>query len=99
MRNQRTITITAWIQRMVLCAVGLLPLAACQEEIHSAQWYMGHGSELQAKLEECKKYPSLNTSDQNCKNASEAWVTLVAATQKKNEAEVPPQPAPPPDPR
>lgn len=66
--------------RAVLCAAALLGLAACQEEIHSAQWYMGNAKELQAKLEECKKYPSLNTSDQNCKNANEAFVTLLQAT-------------------
>ena len=62
---------------------GALALGACQEEIHSAQWWMGHGPELQAKLAECKKYPSLNDSDQNCKNATEAFVTLVTVTAQK----------------
>lgn len=67
-----------------LAAVALLAaLAGCQEDIHSAQWWMGHGPELQAKLEECKKYPSLNQSDQNCKNANEAFATLLAATAPK----------------
>lgn len=66
--------------RAVLCAAALLLLAACQEEIHSAQWYMGNAKELQAKLGECKKYPSLNTSDQNCKNAGEAFAMLISAS-------------------
>jgi len=74
----------------------LLALSACTEEIHSAQWYMGHGPELQAKLTECKKYPSLNDTDQNCKNATEAFVTLVTVTaQKAQEAQSQQQPAPP----
>ena len=74
--------------RRALFALGVFAtpfLAACQDEIHSAQWYMGHGTELQAKLEECKKYPSLK-DDQNCKNATEAFVTLVQATQKKPDS-------------
>jgi hypothetical protein len=57
--------------------------AACHEEIHSADWYMAHSAEHQAKLEECKKYPSLNPSDQNCRNANEAWATLISETQRK----------------
>ena len=69
-------------------AASLVAVCGCQEEIHSAQWYMGHGSELQAKLAECKKYPSLNDSDQNCKNATEAFMTLVTVTaQKAQEAQ------------
>lgn len=72
---------TPWIA--IACAACALPfLAACQEEVHSAQWYMGHGTELQAKLEECKKYPSLK-DDQNCKNASDAFATIVTATAQK----------------
>jgi hypothetical protein len=67
---------------IMACACILPFLAACQEETHSAQWYMGHGPELQAKLEECKKYPSLK-DDQNCKNAGEAFATIVAATAQK----------------
>lgn len=70
--------------RALLCAAALLPLAACQEEIHSTQWYMGHGPELQAKLEECKKYPSLNTSDQNCKHAGEAFAMLIAESSRQS---------------
>jgi hypothetical protein len=60
---------------------------ACHEEIHSADWYMAHSAEHQAKLEECKKYPSLNQSDANCRNANEAWAALVSATQAKNAAQ------------
>ena len=85
--------------RLALLA-GVLALCGCSEEIHSAQWYMGHGPELQDKLTECKKYPSLNESDQNCKNATEAFVTLVTVTAQKAEAEKaqsspPPEPPPP----
>jgi hypothetical protein len=64
---------------------GVLAAGGCSEEIHSAQWYMAHGPELQDKLTECKKYPSLNDSDQNCKNAMEAFMTLVTATAQQAE--------------
>jgi hypothetical protein len=64
-------------------------LGACKEEVHSADWYMAHSAEHQAKLNECKKYPSLNQSDPNCRNANEAWATLVSATQAKNAASPP----------
>ena len=73
------------IASWTVLAVSLFALCGCQEEIHSAQWYMGHGTELQAKLTECKKYPSLNDSDQNCKNATEAFMTLVTVTAQKAE--------------
>jgi len=66
---------------------GALALCGCSEEIHSAQWYMAHGPELQDKLTECKKYPSLNESDQNCKAAGEAFATLVAASANAAPAE------------
>jgi hypothetical protein len=59
-----------------------LALGGCGEETRTAQWYMAHGAELQAKLEECKKYPSLNQSDANCKTAGEAFATLISATGK-----------------
>ena len=69
--------------RAAALAIASAPmLSACQEEIHSAQWYMGHGNELQAKLAECKKYPSLK-SDQNCRNATEAFVTIISASAQK----------------
>jgi len=76
-----------------IVSASVLGLSACTEEIHSAQWWMGHGPELQAKLTECKKYPSLNESDQNCKNATEAFMTLVTVTAQKAQ-ESQPQPAP-----
>jgi hypothetical protein len=61
-------------------ALVALALGGCGEEARTAQWYMAHGTELQAKLEECKKYPSLNESDANCRNANEAFATLISAT-------------------
>ena len=63
-------------------ALAAFALGGCSEEARSAQWYMAHGTELQAKLEECKKYPSLNQSDANCKTANEAFATLISATSK-----------------
>jgi len=72
---------------LLLAFVAALGTTACHEDIHSADWYMAHSAEHQAKLEECKKYPSLNQSDPNCRNANEAWSTLVSATQAKNAAQ------------
>jgi len=66
-----------------------LSLAGCGEEARTAQWYMAHGTELQAKLEECKKYPSLNQSDANCKAANEAFATLISATKNATGATEP----------
>jgi hypothetical protein len=57
----------------------VMATAACREEVHSAEWYMAHSAEHQAKLGECKKYPSLNESDQNCKNANAAFAALISA--------------------
>lgn len=67
---------------VVMGALSTAGLFGCGEESHSAQWYMAHSAEHQAKLIECKTYPALNASDQNCKNANEAWATLVTATAK-----------------
>jgi hypothetical protein len=73
-----------------LLIASALALGGCGEEARTAQWYMAHGTELQAKLEECKKYPTLNQSDANCKAANEAFATLVSATAKPaNEATEP----------
>jgi hypothetical protein len=63
--------------------------SGCSEEIHTAQWWMAHGAELQAKLEECKKYPSLNENDANCKAANEAFATLISATKNAGGATEP----------
>ncbi|MEO7877546.1 MAG: EexN family lipoprotein [Dokdonella sp.] len=73
----------------VLAAV--LACSACGEEVRSAQWWMGHGPELQAKLIECKNNPA-SEKDDNCRNATEAFVTLVSATAQKNGASAPAAP-------
>ena len=79
---------------VAICA-GAFALGGCQEDLHSAQWWMGHGPELQAKLNECKKYPSLNESDPNCKAASEAFATLISATANRTPADAPAAPSTP----
>ena len=72
-----------------------LPLLfACKGEPRSAQWYMAHGPELEAKVKECNSHPHRSQSDQECRNAIEAFVTLVEATSGKNAAP-PAQPAEP----
>ncbi|MET0224898.1 MAG: EexN family lipoprotein [Dokdonella sp.] len=73
---------------LALLAV-VMSTAACREEIHSAQWYMAHSTEHQAKLSECKKYPSLNESDQNCKNANAAFAALISARPSQEADHVP----------
>jgi len=75
----------------IAVAASVLAVCGCQEDARSAQWYMAHGDELKAKLEECRKYTSLNQSDPNCKSANDAFSTLVTASADKN-ATAPPQP-------
>ena len=64
----------------------VLACAGCMEPDRTAQWYMAHGDELQSKLLECKRFPTLNESDSNCKAASDAFATLLAATQNAKPA-------------
>ncbi len=59
-----TLTPRRWLPFALVAA---LATTACHEETHSADWYMAHSAEHQAKLQECKKYPSLNQSDPNCR--------------------------------
>lgn len=81
----------ACMRRAAFAAAAAAALCACQETVHSAQWWMAHGPELQAKLAECRKYPSLNQSDANCQHANEAFATLLAA--KSGAAAPAPEPA------
>lgn len=69
--------------RLVLLATALTGLAACEQEVRSAQWYMGHGAQMEAKVKECNADPRRKETDQDCKNAIEAFVTLVQATEKQ----------------
>ncbi len=66
--------------------IGVLATISCSEENRSAEWYMAHSAEHQAKLHECKKYPALNESDQNCKNANAAFATLISARTSQEPA-------------
>jgi uncharacterized protein (DUF2147 family) len=84
MNRYRTLAATS---ALLFASVALV--SGCSEEIHTAQWWMAHGAELQAKLEECKKYPSLNQSDANCKAANEAFATLISATKNPANAAEP----------
>ena len=71
-------------------AAGALALGGCQEDARTAQWYMAHGPELKDKLAECRKYPSLNHSDPNCKAANDAFATLVTASAHESKDRTPP---------
>ena len=55
-------------------SVVAIALGGCQSE-RSAEWYMGHGEEMQAKVHQCQKDPKKAESDENCARALEAFIT------------------------
>lgn len=81
---------TVFHRNLLAPGIAMLALAACQETPHTAQWYMAHAAELEAKLAECKKYPTLDQSDPNCRSAGDAFATLIAASAARPGAEAKP---------
>jgi len=63
-------------------ALSALAVAGCQPP-RSAQWFMAHGDEMQAKVKQCKADPQRANGDKECANAIEAFVTWARATQQK----------------
>lgn len=66
----------------VAIAWSALAAAGCQQP-RSPQWFMAHGDEMQAKVKQCKADAQRASSDKECANAIEAFVTWARATQQK----------------
>jgi hypothetical protein len=67
---------------MLALALSALTVAGCQPP-RSAQWFMAHGDEMQAKVKQCKADPQRASGDKECANAIEAFITWARATQQK----------------
>ena len=70
------------IFRISVVSVFAIALGGCQSE-RSAEWYMAHGEEMQAKVQQCQADPKKAESDKNCARAIEAFITWARSSGAK----------------